>query len=560
MPSAASRSTDQLSEHIEALGARRQQDALPLARWRLAGGRSAPAEVWLAAARRARLAYDLELAVALADAAGAEGAGAPAEVLAAQSLLKLGRQDEAAGRLRSALASAVDPADVTAAAIELSVIQFWSMGDEAGALATVSSAMDRVDGGHRARLDAHLASFEAIANRPVDALRRVEAHLATGEGRSYLLAVLAAAPALGGVGRAADALELAERSIPMRLALTEDEDLLQPDIFKYLVSKVFALSELGPLDEAAAFADEVYALAAGARAVQGVAWAAMLVGRVALVAGHLDRARSALDEAVALFGDLEEHGLRAWNIAGQVLVAAMAGDAGTAAVDLAALEAVPANPVRAMAELDRAPAWAAWVAGDRDGAHRRIVQAIGSTDRQRRQRPRRSRSCTTSPASGSAGRPEHLHDGHRSVQGALAGARLAFIEALAADDGAGLEPWRPSPSPVGRPVVRRRSGGGGGGAHRGPAPADGPRPARRRPPGRGRLPGRPHAAAPRRALGRASPIGSGRSPAWPPRALQRRHRRPPGRSVRTVENHLQRAYDKLGVTNRSDLAAALTEP
>jgi DNA-binding CsgD family transcriptional regulator len=30
-----------------------------------------------------------------------------------------------------------------------------------------------------------------------------------------------------------------------------------------------------------------------------------------------------------------------------------------------------------------------------------------------------------------------------------------------------------------------------------------------------------------------------------------------GRSVRTVENHLQRAYEKLGISGRADLAATL---
>lgn len=61
----------------EATGARRREDALRVATWRLDGGGPAPPQLMLAAGHQARARSDLPLAEALGASAGREGEGSP---------------------------------------------------------------------------------------------------------------------------------------------------------------------------------------------------------------------------------------------------------------------------------------------------------------------------------------------------------------------------------------------------------------------------------------------------------------------------------------------------
>jgi DNA-binding CsgD family transcriptional regulator len=83
-----------LAECLETTGLRRRDDVLRVATWRLVGGGGKPDQL-LSAATAARWQYDLLLALRLANAASAAGAGFDASLLAAHLLFLTGRHTEA---------------------------------------------------------------------------------------------------------------------------------------------------------------------------------------------------------------------------------------------------------------------------------------------------------------------------------------------------------------------------------------------------------------------------------------------------------------------------------
>src|SRR5439155_1406345 len=105
-----------LAEAVEAMGARRREDTLRVATWRLQGGGAQPDRM-LAAATTARWRYDFPLAERLATAAIDAGAGFEAEFLAAQLACLQGRSEEADGRLRVLAGKATDDAQRGAVAM-----------------------------------------------------------------------------------------------------------------------------------------------------------------------------------------------------------------------------------------------------------------------------------------------------------------------------------------------------------------------------------------------------------------------------------------------------------
>ncbi len=83
-----------LAQAVESTGLRRHDDVLRVAMWRLRAGGASPAHLMIAATD-ARWRLDLDVAHRLASAAVDAGAGFEAELMTAQLLLRLGKPDEA---------------------------------------------------------------------------------------------------------------------------------------------------------------------------------------------------------------------------------------------------------------------------------------------------------------------------------------------------------------------------------------------------------------------------------------------------------------------------------
>jgi DNA-binding NarL/FixJ family response regulator len=143
------------------------------------------------------------------------------------------------------------------------------------------------------------------------------------------------------------------------------------------------------------------------------------------------------------------------------------------------------------------------------------------------------------------------------VQGALTAARLWFLDAFAADDGVELDRVAGAMAELGANLFGAEAAAAAAAAHRRAGST------RRRSASQARsielracctdvrtpLLAEPEVmvdlTAREREVAELAAVG------WSSREIAASL----GRSVRTVENHLQRAYDKLGVTGRSDLAA-----
>jgi hypothetical protein len=95
---------------VESTGARRREDLLRIAAWRLIGG-GAEWELMYKAADEARWRYDFALAEGLARAAVDAGAGFKASVLAARLAGLQGRSNQADAELRALAQEARTPSD-----------------------------------------------------------------------------------------------------------------------------------------------------------------------------------------------------------------------------------------------------------------------------------------------------------------------------------------------------------------------------------------------------------------------------------------------------------------
>jgi DNA-binding NarL/FixJ family response regulator len=179
----ARRHQRQLASALEQAGARRADDCLRVASWRLASGTTASPEVLLAAARRAWALLDLELAERLARAALDAGSGWPAGEILWRALGMRNRNDEVE-RLLAGLADAVSGDQERA---ELAAARVYNMylADELDAgIALIDDALAGISGSaQRAELQAlqaenlvHLGKYQPAARLAADLLARPGIH------------------------------------------------------------------------------------------------------------------------------------------------------------------------------------------------------------------------------------------------------------------------------------------------------------------------------------------------------------------------------------------------
>lgn len=551
-----------MADLLQATGARRRGDLLRLATWRLASSGAAEPQLFLAAAGAAEATFDPQLAERLARAAIAADGGLPARHALAQALSAQGRFGEAETTLAElADAAETDPDRLQIARARVVNLHFGlrqSAEAEAVLDATAASVSEPAAHDELATLRAWQFYF---SGRPLEAINAVAQILTRPliDERLGVHAALAAAPALGMAGRAGAAIALVERWQGAARGLSAELPLAAGQLES---ARVLALHLAGQIRESYARAEAGYRWALAEGTHEGTAVWAMILGAVGLGAGRLATTRRWLAESALLLREFDPVGSLAWTLALLAQAAAQSGEAEAAEAALAEAEAAYRGGLVLDFDLLLARAWAAAGRGELSAARHLALAAaeyalasgqrgfavLGFHDLAR-----------LGDAATAAGRLASLGD---QVEGPLVAACATHAAALVAQDPRELERAAASFHSIGAALRAAE------------ATADAARAYRTE----GRL-ARARAADARarilaeRTEGARTPALTSLEAADELTAREREivtlaasglaNRTIADRlvlSVRTVENHLQHAYAKLGVGSRDELARLLRPP
>ncbi len=364
-----------LADRLAVVGPRRRGDLVRFATWRLDGGGPVDGPTLVAAARQARQAFDHQQAERFARRATEEGGGADAHVLLADALYWQGRHAEAAEALARVPPGDNSPASRTWQAIVTASNLYWGLGDPAGA-ERVLSAAEAALGTHAAELAAHRAFVIMFNGRPAEALAIARAARAGACARqTRIRALQVVVGALATTGRTGEAIELARTQLRSGDDRTADE----PWLSSYVrVGQVVACWLAGRLDDMHDMAGHAYAEATACRAddVRGL-WAALL-GRALLAKGLAAAARRQLREAGELLRRNDVGSFLPWCLACEAMAAALLGDVADAAALQAESERCRRPTMRTYdSELALAAAWLAAALGERSRARDLALAASG---------------------------------------------------------------------------------------------------------------------------------------------------------------------------------------
>jgi DNA-binding CsgD family transcriptional regulator len=371
---------------------------------------------------------------------------------------------------------------------------------------------------------------------------------------AWLSAALMRPVGLSMAGRAVDGLDWAERAYRAHLEVADRA--LYPHPASHLISASMTLRDIGRLAEARATAERAYT-ELGAAAPVSRTWIALCVGQIEWVAGHPASARVWFAEAVR---QARNHGhIRPLSpgLNGLAIAAALLGD--IAAAEHAAAEARRHPPMGVYAELDAlAGAWLLVARGDLAGARALLAEAADRVRPTGNQLMEMWLLLDLARLGAAAQAADRLAEIASVSQGQFAPAAAGLARALGADDPELLLASSHEMAGLGADLYAAEAASAAAVALR----RDGePREAQ---------------AAERRAQQLATQCEDARTPltaALAAAPLTSRQReiamlaaaRTTNKdiaqrlqlSVRTVENHLQNAYTRLGVTTRAGLADAL---
>ncbi|MEZ5139369.1 MAG: LuxR C-terminal-related transcriptional regulator [Acidimicrobiales bacterium] len=359
-------------------------------------------------------------------------------------------------------------------------------------------------------------------------------------------------------GPAGEAIELADRWFARHLELDDLNGTNGPGF--HLVIKAVALTNAGRLDEAAALAEAGYGASVGDRVLAGQLWFSLELGRIALLRGDPVAAARWYREEVALCRATGWRRPITLGLSGLAIALAQQGDAAGAAAAIAERDASGYRVIELFAiEGARGTAWARSAAGDPAGARAVLAEAVDHAE---------AAGLTLMAATA---RLDALRLGDGAQAGPLAAAAevvdspliaLAARWAAAPNDGTELDAVATGFEELGALMVAAEVAARAGDAWR-----------------RG---GQPRAAAAskrradelvQRCRGAATPALAVVEAVVPLTAREREiaalvadglsTKEVAERlflSARTVSNHLQNAYSKLGITKRTELGAALGRP
>ncbi|HEY3261302.1 MAG TPA: LuxR C-terminal-related transcriptional regulator [Pseudonocardiaceae bacterium] len=362
----------QHADRVERTGARRAGDPLRVATWRLDADGTADPELLLAATRMARYGHDFATVRRLALATLANRAGVETRLLLGEALYELGRFAEAEAELAIAQHDAVDESDLVAVIATRVRNLTWGMLAPERALQVSHEGRARVSGAAgRNELLAVEARVQLHSGHPAEALKT----LAAQDAVDLRTAVLRAVPLAAGLvltGQCERGLAVARQGFDDHRRLGKQFAMVHPST--HLINEVLALSEAGRLADATERAIEGSELAVRDRSAIGRIWFAYHHGRCALLSGRPATAYRWFAESVALCRDKNYPWPRRLVLSALATAAAVRGQVGSARNALA--EAAALGDIGYLAcEQQLGWAWTAAASGDLAGARQLLLAA-----------------------------------------------------------------------------------------------------------------------------------------------------------------------------------------
>ena len=547
-----------LAGAVEATGARRREDLLRLGRWQLDSGAPGEPALLTRAARRAAEMFDLELAARLAQAALDSGGGADAGLVLGEARFRSGRHAEAESVLAAAVPRCRTDGELARIANARAYNFHSLLGDPAAARAVLDEALAVIaDPLARLQLLGRLATLRLLEADPEGALAAARPLLDSEDDGMKSRGSYVSSIALALLGRTQEAVGVAYAGLQTHRRVSGPTQIPEAQ----LIGAVMGHAAGGRLAQAEADATAGYegCLAVGDKEAQ--ATYLLLTGSVLIERGQLAQAIRAFLDAASVNREIHDPAALRWCLAGQALAEAMSGHPAAAAA--AERDQLPAGPM-AIWEADLIERSRAWVAAA-DGELSQACQILAAAA---------ERAATTNLRIAEA---RLLHDVARLGQPALAAPRLAALAevvdsqlvgaqarhaaALVKGKGHDLEAAGHALEALGASLLAAEAYLAAAASYRSTGMA------------------RQATNMARRAGELAATCGDVRTPGLSlgggtgPEPLTRREREVAAMaaagassrdiaaklvlSVRTVDNHLQNVYSKLGVTSRDELARIL---
>ncbi len=364
-----------LADAGERFGSTRPHDVLRVAVWRLDGGGGGRPENMILAATAAFRSEAYELAARLARAGWKAGGGVEASYLLGQSLDKLGRLSEAESVLAAASPEASTDRQWTSLAVARAAVLFRGLGQAERADEVVAEALTHISDPACVReLEALRGNNLLFTGAVARSLELTRPLLEQPGDPAFAQASLDAGTALALAGHTAEAIRHCDAALSARVDLDDEAQLSAMGV--YVVARSLALVEAGELEEAAATAEAGYALSLERANSDGQAWFASILGRVRMSQGRLATAAYLFREVAALFGGLGHPGQR-WGLGGLALAVGQMNDRQAGRAAIAELDSIGPTLVQLMdVDIHRGRAWVAVAEGDLAGAHAQLWSAV----------------------------------------------------------------------------------------------------------------------------------------------------------------------------------------
>lgn len=564
------RLSGKLAEAVQATPARRRDDVLRIGRWRLDAGAPGDPELLVEAASRARAVRDLELAGRLARAALNAGGGVTAALILGEAEFMAGRHAEAEKILSGAVARCRTDEERSLIANARSYNLGALMGDQAAADAVIEEALAGIEEANaRLRLLARQVSIDVWAGRLSATLHNAEELLNIGDEAAMRRASYACSIALALLGRTDNAVAAAVRARDSLRNSLEQLGSLGPSPEFQLPEALLVGAVIGNVIGGrllSADADARLGIEAGLEVGDRDVHASfsLLLGWVLLERGQLADSALSFREGAAIHRDISDvSGIR-WCLAGVALAEAMAGKAAAAAEAEAELAALPSHWMVALDPLlvDRCHPWVLVASGHLTDARATLRRAADAA-RAKEQYGAEAVLLHDEARLGNAGEvATRLQELTRTVDGDMVPAFAAHAAARARGDAPALEAAARQFEKLGALLLAAEAahaaavayGAGGGGRQASAMTRESAR--LRALCGTERNPTIVNVDAAEELTKRELEIAVLAASGLSSKALADRLHL----SVRTVDNHLQHIYSKLGITTRSALKVALQEP